>query len=92
MTDLVEDDSPRAAALTRIKARRGFYQHLIMFVLINAVLVGLWATTGRGYFWPAWVLIGWGIGLGFNAWEVFGRPISEDDIRREMERGRHHPV
>ena len=31
--------------------------------MVNAFLIGVWALTGHGYFWPAWVLGGWGIGL-----------------------------
>ena len=43
--------------------------------------------TGAGYFWPGWVLGGWGIGLLFHAWATFGqKPIHEDEIRREMDR------
>jgi len=51
------------------------------------MLVGIWAFSGAGYFWPIWVLLGWGIGLALNGWTVyFQRPITEDDIQREMER------
>lgn len=32
-------------------------------------------------------LLGWGIAVAFNAWDVYGRrPVTEDQIRREMER------
>jgi len=52
------------------------------------MLVGIWAASGRGYFWPIWALLGWGVGLAINAWAVyFERPITEDDIRNEIERG-----
>jgi hypothetical protein len=31
--------------------------------------------------------LGWGIGLAFNAWDVYvRRPITEDEIRHEMQR------
>jgi len=56
---------------------------------VNVGLVIIWLVTGSGYFWPGWVLGGWGIGLLLHAWEVFGRrPISEADILREMDRQR----
>ena len=78
----------RAAALKRLNARRDFIGHLVAFVVINAAVVLVWFATGRGYFWPGWVLGGWGIGLVLHAWDTFGRrPISEEDIRREMARG-----
>jgi hypothetical protein len=31
---------------------------------VNGVLVGIWAVTGGGEFWPAWSLVGWGAFLG----------------------------
>lgn len=79
----------REAAIKRIKAKRGFTTHLVVYVLVNLVLVIVWASvsaaTGLRYFWPIWILTGWGIGLAMHAWSVFFvKPISEDDIRREM--------
>jgi hypothetical protein len=58
-----------------------------IYLIVNALLVVIWAATGAGYFWPIWPIAGWGIGVAFNAWAVyFERPITEDEIRREMER------
>lgn len=36
--------------------------------------------------WPAFPLLGWGIGLAFNVWEVVSPQPTEDRIRAEMER------
>ena len=80
-------DDARAAAIKRIKAKRGFREHLFSYIVVNAALIAIWAIGGGGYFWPAWVLGGWGIGLVFNAWSVYGpgeRPITEADIADEM--------
>lgn len=33
------------------------------FVLVNAMLIVIWAASGGGYFWPIWPLLGWGLGL-----------------------------
>jgi hypothetical protein len=87
---MAEDSTEfRDLARTRLRKRRDFTSHLVSYLIINAFLVGLWALTGAGYFWPAWVLLGWGVGLVFNAWDVFfRRPISEDDVEREMRRMR----
>jgi len=46
--------------------------------------------TGGGYFWPAWVIAGWGVGLVLHGWEVFvRRPITEADIEQEMRKARY---
>jgi hypothetical protein len=39
-----------------------------------------------GFFWPIFPIFGWGIGLVFNAWDVYREPVSEERIRREMGR------
>lgn len=79
----------REEAVKRLKAKRDFRAHVVVYVLVNALLVVIWAVQGdRGSFWPGWVIGGWGIGLALNAWTVyFQRPITEDDIRREMDAG-----
>lgn len=56
-------------------------------MIVNVGLIGIWAIGGGGYFWPGWVLAGWGIGLALHAWTVFfQKPIGEDEIRHEMDR------
>ena len=49
----------------------------------------IWALTGAGYFWPVWVLGGWGVGLVLHAWEAFvRRAVTDADIEAEVRRGR----
>jgi hypothetical protein len=86
--DLMDDtEQQRRAAIERLKNRRGFAPHLVAFVVVNAFLVLIWATTGGGYFWPVWVIGLWGIGLVMHAWTAFvQKPITEDDVQREIER------
>ena len=85
MDDLEER---REAAVKRLRAKRSFKTHLAVYLIVNTLLVVIWAASGQGYFWPIWPIAGWGVGLAFNAWSAyFERPISEDEIRREMERG-----
>jgi hypothetical protein len=82
------DVDRRQAAIKRLEAKRGFGIHLVVYLLVNALLVVVWLMTGRGYFWPIWPIAGWGIGLAAHRWMTYRRkPISEDDIRREMEKG-----
>lgn len=80
--------SERLEARKRLQERRDFGSHLVAYVVVNAFLIGVWAMTGAGYFWPAWVLAGWGVGLVLHAWEVFfRRPITEAEIDDEVRRG-----
>jgi hypothetical protein len=81
------DDPLREQAITRLKKKRDFATHVVVYVLVNAFLVAIWAFTGADFFWPIFPILGWGIGLGANAWDVYGRrPISEGDIEQEMSR------
>jgi len=81
-----DEDSLREMALARIERKQEFYGHLLAYVLVNAMLIGIWAVSGAGFFWPIFPLLGWGIGIAFHAWDTFrrGEP-SEDKIEREME-------
>jgi hypothetical protein len=78
----------REQAIARLKKRRDFRTHLFMYVAVNAMLVVIWAVTSDGgFFWPIFPIIGWGIGLAGNAWDVYGRrEITEEQIQREQDR------
>lgn len=80
------DHSIRDRALERIEKKQEFHAHLLSYVLVNAMLIGIWAVTGAGFFWPVFPLLGWGIGIGFHAWDTYrlGEP-SEQQIQREIE-------
>lgn len=77
--------SAREQAVDRLKKRRDFRGHVLIYVLVNAFLVAIWAITNLGgFFWPIFIIGGWGIGLVMNAWDVYWRrDISEEEIRRE---------
>ena len=82
----------RERALERLKKKRDFRTHIVIYVAVNAFLVAIWAVTGAGFFWPIFPILGWGIGVGANAWDVYGRkPITEDEVQRETERLRSSP-
>ena len=84
----VDDDDLRTEARKRLEKRRDFSAHLVAYVVVNLMLIGIWAVTGAGSFWPVWVILGWGVGVVLNAWDVFfRRSITEADIDREIERG-----
>jgi hypothetical protein len=82
-----EHESPlHEQAFKRLKKRRDFYGHLLIYALVNAFFVVIWAvTTPGGFFWPVFPIVGWGIGVAMNAWDVyFAREIDEEAITEEM--------
>jgi hypothetical protein len=86
--EAAEDEVLRERAIKRLKRRRDFYGHLLVYFLVNAFLVLIWALTDvNGFFWPVFPIVGWGIGVVMNAWDVFrNEEFGEEQIRREVER------
>ena len=41
--------------------------HFAIYASVNVLLIGIWAASGGGYFWPIWPILGWGIGLACHA-------------------------
>ena len=83
-----QDKALRERALKRLKKQRDFRGHLLVFVLVNAFLVVIWALTDlHGFFWPVFPIVGWGIAVVLNAWDAYGSDqFGEEQIRREMRR------
>ena len=78
----------RERARKQVERKRKFGADVVAYVIINIFLIGVWAFTGAGYFWPGWVLAGWGMLLMLDAWNLyFRRPVTEADVDRELERG-----
>ena len=91
VTTDTKSGSARDRAIAALKKRRDFHAHLLIFVLVNAFIVVIWAVTDpHGFFWPVFPMAGWGIGLVMNAWDVYWRrPITEAEVSREVEREEH---
>jgi 2TM domain len=84
----IREQTPRDRAMQQLKKRRDFRGHVLIYVLVNAFLVAVWAITNpHGFFWPLFIIGGWGIAVVMNAWDVYGRrDITEEEVRHEMER------
>jgi hypothetical protein len=75
----------RELAIKRIEEKNGFKMDLVAFVVVNAMLVLIWAITGAGYFWPIWVIGLWGVGVVLHGYTVYqGNQYTEEEIEREM--------
>lgn len=81
-------DPSREQARKRVQKKRDLTSHVVVFVIINGLVVATWALTGRGYFWPAWLLAAWGAGLLVQMWEAWRGPITEADVDAELDRSR----
>lgn len=74
-------------ARRRLERQRKFRSDVVAYVLINAFLVVIWAVNGFGYFWPGWVMGGWGVLLILDGWNAFyRRPVTDADIDEELRR------
>ena len=74
-------------AVKRLKAKEEFRVHLLIYALVNGMVVLIWAMTGASFFWPIFLIAGWGIGLVAHAMEVYWRhEPTEAEIASEMDR------
>ena len=70
----------------REEAKRGFYWHLTVYVIVNIILVLIWTfASGRGYPWFLWPLGGWGVFVLLNFLQVFVLPGKGDKAAIEKE-------
>jgi fatty acid desaturase len=89
MTELpVVDEDVRNQAVKRIKKKREFARHLVIFVLVNAGLWAIWAVNGAETddMWPAIVTGIWAVFLVLDLFKIFERPITDQQIQDEVAR------
>lgn len=81
-------------AKKRVKSKKEFFEHVTIFGVMSVFFFLLNALTAFGNWWFYWPIFGWGIGVVFHYFEVFGFPgipqMSEEweehQIREEMKR------
>ena len=82
-----ENAELRDRAVKQLKKRRDFAGHVLVYLLVNAFLIGVWVMSDRGFFWPIFPIAGWGIAVVLNAWDVWrGDEFSPAAIEHEMNR------
>ena len=89
MTIGMSEEQIYEQAKKRVEEKRGFYYNLTAYVVVNIILVLVWAfAAGGGYPWFLWVLGGWGIGILFHFLGVFvfGRKSDRTAIEKEAEK------
>ncbi len=59
----MESNDLERVARHRVKRKRDLVMHLVLYLAVNAMLVAIWAITGRGYPWFLWPLVGWGMAV-----------------------------
>lgn len=84
-------ESRRQLAVKRLRAKHEFRIHLAIYLAVNALLVAIWAVSDwgqpldKGFFWPIFVIVGWGIGVVAHWYTVYhATGYTEDQIQREM--------
>src|SRR5688500_13463818 len=64
--------------------RRGYWQHLTSYVIINGFLIAINLLNWNGHFWAAYPLLGWGIGIMFHTVNSFNT--HSEEYQKEFER------
>lgn len=75
------------------KKRVGFRWNLISYLITNLVLIAVWFMSGRGSFWPAWVIVFWGLALLAQYFRLFHFGSVEDEykkLKQKQERDKTH--
>ena len=83
MSTGMSEDEIREMARKRVEAKKGFFIHLTVYIIVNAFLFIIWFfVAGRGYPWFLWPLGGWGLGLLIQAMGTFAFPTGGPDLER----------
>ena len=86
MTQHMSEEEMYEVARKRVEEKKGFFIHFAIYILVNAILIVIWASTGAGFPWFVFPLGGWGIGVLFHflGTFVFSRTTSWE--RKEIEK------
>jgi len=90
MSTQMSEEELYSLARKRVEEKKGFYIHFAVYIVVNILLVIIWAVTGAGFPWFVFPLGGWGIGVLFHFLGVFvfSRPGGWErrEIEKEVER------
>jgi hypothetical protein len=83
-----ELDREQMRAVAQVQRWHDFKAHVSAYLLINAILIIIWAASGGGTFWPGISLAAWGLGLSSQHFLNSLSPITAERVRRELRRTR----
>jgi hypothetical protein len=87
MSNQLSDEEIYEEAKKRVKDKKDFYGHLSTYVVVNIMLILIWAfAAGGGYPWFLWCLGMWGIGIVFHFLGVFVFPKNAAKDRKAIEK------
>lgn len=87
-----KEDERYKYAKKKVEELRGFYVHVLIYIVVNIGLFLMNLIQTPGAWWFYWATIGWGIGLAahavsvFTHYGVFGKDWEEKKIKEEMEK------
>jgi 2TM domain len=78
-------DNDYLQTATQMQRWRDFSSNVFAYVVVNILLTTIWAVQGKGFFWPLYSLLGWGIGLSAQHFGVVIRgQITDKDVRQKL--------
>lgn len=84
----VQDKELERLARKRAGAKMGWYIHASVYIIVNLLLIGLSAMSGRH--WAVFPIFGWGLGLAVHGAVVFlvtgGAGLHERLLQKERQR------
>ena len=86
MSTQMSEEEIYQQARKRVEEKKGVFVHLIVYILVNILLIIIWAVTDAGFPWFIFPLGGWGIGLLFHILGVFVFSRQSNWERREIEK------
>ena len=86
MSNAMVDEELYKRARQRFKDKMDFYQHFVIYAVVNGILALAWAfSSDVDYPWFVWVLIPWGIGVVIHFLIVFLFAGKTGGKKREVE-------
>lgn len=73
--DMIEEKGVSAEekrAMNYVQSLKGFYSHLLTYVLVIAALFIINFLLEPDYIWAVWPAMGWGIGITIHGFQTFG--------------------